>query len=84
MRDFTDQMKLRIPVTKNGIPILTVILGIWHCHLEIPAFGLTGGNRPDQVNFFMFLLVTVKLCCYLLVKYLLPIKVNNESTTKNI
>ena len=82
MRFFFDKMKFHIPLQK------------WHSFTDrifgnlilFPGHPCIWFNRrkqrPDQVNILYVLVNDSELCCNLLVKYLLTIKVNNKGTRK--
>ena len=81
--DFTDQMKFGIPITKNGIPLLTVFLGIRRCSIDTPVLLVIQEETDSRSNQFLFLSVLSSMLFLVTVNELLPltsqILVNSKS-----
>lgn len=81
--DFTDQMKFGIPITKNGIPLLTVFLGIRRCSINTPVLLVIQEETDSRSNQFLFLSVLSSMLFLVTVNELLPltsqILVNSKS-----
>ena len=76
-------MKFGIPITKNGIPLLTVFLGIRRCSIDTPVLLVMQEETDSRSNQFLFLSVLSSMLFLVTVNELLPltsqILVNSKS-----
>ena len=76
-------MKFGIPITKNGIPLLTVFLGIRRCSIDTPVLLVIQEETDSRSNQFLFLSVLSSMLFLVTVNELLPltsqILVNSKS-----
>ena len=76
-------MKFGIPITKNGIPLLTVFLGIRRCSINTPVLLVIQEETDSRSNQFLFLSVLSSMLFLVTVNELLPltsqILVNSKS-----